>query len=166
MDLLTGVMERLVELFPNELIPFSVQLCTQLTESFLRIMQDSQAAIVASGDPEADDWDINGDRLMAAMGMLKTICTLVLGVPDEMEHREALLEQLELAFVPVVQYTLQQEVVDLYDEVFELLDSATFQLKRITPCMWNLFPVIHGVLLKGGAIDFMEGIIQIHISNI
>lgn len=154
-DTLANVMEEFVEVFAEQLTPFAVQLCTQLRDTFLRIMEDlAQANQQAEG---ADDASFNGDieelneKTMAAMGVLKTIGTLILSL----ESTPDVLQQLENALLPVITYTLENQVLDLYDEIFEIIDSCTFSAKRVTPTMWGVFELIYKAF-KNSGIDYMD----------
>jgi hypothetical protein len=113
MDVLTVLMERLVELFPAELEPVSVQLCAQLCESFNRIVADTQAS--GTSWEENGDWDESGDKIMAAMGLVKTINTLVLSVAPEVPAPDGsnllLVQKLEETLLPSVAFILQNEVI-------------------------------------------------------
>lgn len=153
-DMLANVMEEFVEVFAEQLTPFAVQLCTQLRDTFLRIMEE-----VAQADKQAmdDDGEFNGDieemsdKTMAAMGVLKTIGTLILSL----ESTPDVLQQLENALLPVITYTLENNVLDLYDEIFEIIDSCTFSAKRVTPTMWGVFELIYKAF-KDSGIDYMD----------
>jgi hypothetical protein len=45
---------------------------------------------------------------------------------------------------------------DLYDSMFQLVDSFTFKLRQIAPNMWPIFELTYK-LFKGNAIDFLDG---------
>ncbi|KAL0098010.1 armadillo-type protein [Phycomyces blakesleeanus] len=154
-DTLANVMEEFVEVFAEQLTPFAVQLCTQLRDTFLRIMEDIAQANNINGDDENGsfngDIDEMSDKTMAAMGVLKTIGTLILSL----ESTPEVLQQLEDALLPVITYTLENSIVDLYSEIFEIIDSCTFSAKRITPTMWGVFELIYKAF-KDSGIDFMD----------
>ncbi|KAI8097286.1 armadillo-type protein [Halteromyces radiatus] len=159
-DILATVMEEFVEIFAVQLTPFAVQLCTQLRDTYLRIMEEiSQAktqngnGIEGGGEDEVSfngDIDELSDKMMAAMGVLKTIGTLILSLESSPE----VLQQLEDALLPVITYTLENSVMDLYVEIFEIIDSCTFSAKRVTPTMWGVFELIYKAL-KDTTVDFM-----------
>ena len=44
---------------------------------------------------------------------------------------------------------------DLYNEVFEIIDSCTFAAKTISPTMWQAFELIHATF-KAGAELYLE----------
>ena len=44
---------------------------------------------------------------------------------------------------------------DLYNEVFEIIDSCTFAAKSISPTMWQAFELIHATF-KAGAELYLE----------
>ncbi|KAI9486221.1 MAG: armadillo-type protein [Benjaminiella poitrasii] len=153
-DTLANVMEEFVEVFAEQLTPFAVQLCTQLRDTFLRIMEElNQNNTLATADDDEFSGDIDelSDKTMAAMGVLKTIGTLILSL----ESTPEILQQLENALLPVITYTLENKILDLYDEIFEIIDSCTFSAKRVTPTMWSVFELIYGAF-KDSGIDYME----------
>jgi len=45
--------------------------------------------------------------------------------------------------------------IDLYNEVFEIIDSCTFAAKSISPTMWQAFELIHATF-KAGAELYLE----------
>lgn len=46
--------------------------------------------------------------------------------------------------------------LDLYNEVFEIIDSCTFAAKAISPTMWQAFELMHKTF-KAGAELYLEG---------
>lgn len=46
--------------------------------------------------------------------------------------------------------------LDLFDNMYDLVDSLTFNLRRIAPCMWPVFELSYK-LFKSDAIDFLDG---------
>ncbi|RUS23108.1 armadillo-type protein [Endogone sp. FLAS-F59071] len=153
-DTLASVMEEFVEVFAEQLAPFAVQLCSQLRDTFLRIMEDvtnAQHLIKDEVLEESIDLDEMGDKTMAAMGVLKTIGTLILSL----ESTPDVLQQLENALLPVIKYTLENSIIDLYDEIFEIIDSCTFSSKQVSPTMWSVFELIYRAF-KDSGIDFMD----------
>ncbi|KAI9304897.1 armadillo-type protein [Cunninghamella echinulata] len=154
-DTLATTMEEFVEVFAEQLTPFAVQLCSQLRDTFLRIMEDfaqsNQAAEANDDDDLNGDLDDISDKTMAAMGVLKTIGTLILSL----ESTPDILQQLENALLPVITYTLKNKIMDLYNEIFEIIDSCTFSAKRVTPTMWSVFELIYESF-KDCGIDYMD----------
>ena len=47
-------------------------------------------------------------------------------------------------------------VLDLLSNVYDLADSLTFSLRRISPCMWPIYELTYK-LFKSDAVDFLEG---------
>lgn len=151
-DTLSNVMDEFVEVFAGQLAPFAVQLCIQLRDTFLRIMEELAQSNQKNGDDQFnDDDDESSDKTMAAMGVLKTIGTLILSL----ESTPDTLQQLENALLPVITYTLQKQIFDLYDEIFDIIDSCTFSSKRVTPTMWSLFALIYKTFTDSG-IDYVN----------
>ncbi|KAI3634639.1 hypothetical protein MIR68_007020 [Amoeboaphelidium protococcarum] len=167
LEVLTAILERLVEIYPEQVTPFSVQLCQQLSQTFIRMMEETMQEREASAGKEDDDQDfltgMFSERVMAAMGVLKTISTLVLSVQIKQEDAQLhekqlqLLNSLELACIPCLAFVLQKEVVEMYDDAFELFDSLQYQQKSISQNLWQLFDGVVGVLKLSGS-DFSEEI--------
>ncbi|KAF8941533.1 hypothetical protein BGZ58_006936 [Dissophora ornata] len=150
-DTLADVMDEFVEVFAQDLAPFAVQLCEQLRDTFLRICEDMAKGADGVDDLSDSAIDEASDKTMAAMGVLKTMGTLIISL----ESTPEVLNQLEIALLPVIQFTLQNAIIDLFDGVFEIIDSCTFSGKAISPNMWGVFELIYKTF-KESALDFME----------
>ncbi|CAG8437081.1 2268_t:CDS:10 [Funneliformis mosseae] len=157
-DTLSSVMEEFVEVFSEELTPFAIQLTEQLRNTFLRIMHDYQESEAIPEDGkllDSSDLDIS-DKAMAASGVLKTITTVLLSL----ESTPDLLAQLENALLPVITYTLENTITafnisDLYDDIYDIIDTCTFSIKQISPTMWRVFELMYKTF-KDTGIDYIE----------
>lgn len=149
-DALANVMEDFVEEFAAELTPFAVALSEQLRDTYLRIVRE---LLEKNSNKEEDDTygDFLDDKSITALGVLQTIGTLILtleATPDVLMHLETIL-------MPVIQITLENKLYDLYNEVFEIIDSCTFSAKAISPTMWQSFALMHKAF-KAGAELYLE----------
>jgi len=144
-DSLSNVMEEFVEVFANELTPYAVELAEQLRDTFLRIMQDSVES-QGLGPEDAFDWDNMDDKSLAALGILNTIGTLILSL----ENTPEALFRLEETVLPVINLVLHNEIIDLYAEVFEIIDSCTFSSKAISPTMWEVYGTLYKTFKESG----------------
>ncbi|KAF2097936.1 ARM repeat-containing protein [Rhizodiscina lignyota] len=149
-DALANVMEDFVEVFAPELTPFAVALSEQLRDTYLRIVRE-----LLERNQQRDDEDgfvdFLDDKSITALGVLQTIGTLILtleSTPDVLLH-------LEQVLTPVIKITLENKLYDLYNEVFEIIDSCTFAAKTISPTMWQAFELIH-TTFKAGAELYLE----------
>ncbi|TGZ77434.1 ARM repeat-containing protein [Ascodesmis nigricans] len=144
-DALATVMEEFVEVFASELTPFAVELTEQLRDTYLRIISE-----VLERNQDNDDNYLD-DKSITALGVLQTIGTLIL----TLESTPGMLLHLEQVLVPVITTTIEHNLTDLYNEVFEIIDSCTFSTKAISPTMWAIFTLIHRTF-KNGADIFIE----------
>ena len=175
-DALANVMEDFVEVFAPELTPFAVALSEQLRDTYLRIVGELLARNQEKGD-DNEFGDFLDEKSITALGVLQTIGTLILtleSTPDVLLHLETIL-------MPVITITLENKLygmysccvvcrlpsavcfkaktdysVDLYNEVFEIIDSCTFAAKSISATMWQAFELIHRTF-KAGAELYLEG---------
>ena len=149
-DALANVMEDFVEEFAAELTPFAVALSEQLRDTYLRIVRE---LLERQSTKEEDETygDFFDDKSITALGVLQTIGTLILtleATPDVLSHLETIL-------MPVIQITLENKLFDLYNEVFEIIDSCTFSAKSVSPTMWQAFGLMHKTF-KSGAELYLE----------
>ncbi|KAK9857688.1 Armadillo-like helical [Penicillium brevicompactum] len=150
-DALANVMEDFVEVFSAELTPFAVALSEQLRDTYMRIVGELLERNAAKGGDEDAYGDFLDDKSITALGVLQTIGTLILtleSTPDVLLHLETIL-------MPVISITLENKLYDLYNEVFEIIDSCTFASKTISPSMWQAFELIHKTF-KAGAELYLE----------
>ena len=150
-DSLANVMEDFVEEFATELTPFAVALSEQLRDTYLRIVRELLERQDNNKDDDEPYGDLLDDKSITALGVLQTIGTLILtleATPDVLMH-------LETIVMPVVSITLENKLYDLYNEIFEIIDSCTFSAKKITPSMWQAFELVHKTF-KAGAELYLE----------
>lgn len=152
-DALANVMEDFVEEFATELTPFAVALSEQLRDTYLRLVRE---LLERQGTKEDDETygDFFDDKSITALGVLQTIGTLILTLeasPDVLSHLEQIL-------MPVIQVTLGNKLYDLYNEVFEIIDSCTFSAKKVSPTMWEAFVLMHKAFKSGGEL-YLEDMI-------
>ena len=149
-DALANVMEDFVEEFAAELTPFAVALSEQLRDTYLRIVRELVERQNIKDEDETYG-DFLDDKSITALGVLQTIGTLILtleATPDVLSHLETIL-------MPVIQITLENKLYDLYNEVFEIIDSCTFSAKSVSPTMWQAFVLMHKTF-KSGAELYLE----------
>ena len=149
-DSLANVMEDFVEVFSTELTPFAVALSEQLRDTYLRIVRE---LVERQGTREDEDGfgDFMDDKSITALGVLQTVGTLILtleSTPDVLLHLETIL-------MPVITITLENKLYDLYNEIFEIVESCTFSAKAISPSMWQAFEQVHKTF-KNGAELYLE----------
>ncbi|KIX05540.1 uncharacterized protein Z518_06412 [Rhinocladiella mackenziei CBS 650.93] len=152
-DALSNVMEDFVEVFAEQLTPFAVALSENLRDTYLRIIKEilerNEAKANENGEPGYGDY--LDDKAIAALGVLQTIGTLIL----TLEATPDVLLLLETILMPVITITLENKLYDLYNEVFEIIDSCTFASKSISDTMWQAFELMHKTF-KDGAELYLE----------
>lgn len=94
------------------------------------------------------------EKAMAAIGILKTLDALILAL----EASPLILREVERAVLPLVVFVFEREVMDLYEEAFELIGTLLFCLKEVSDRMWQLFPMINA-LFKVDPLEYLEEIL-------
>lgn len=146
-DALANVMEEFVEVFSEQLTPFAVALSEQLRDTYLRIVREllEKNETKYGVDESTQYGEYLDDKSIAALGVLQTMGTLILTLeasPDVLLHLETIL-------MPVITITLENKLYDLYNEVFEIIDSCTFASKSISDTMWQAFELMHKTFKEG-----------------
>ncbi|KIM53457.1 hypothetical protein SCLCIDRAFT_1222776 [Scleroderma citrinum Foug A] len=155
LDILNNSMETMVERFQDELLPVATELTSRLCESYLRLAREGIAqqseSIPDNIDVESLISDGEDDKVYGAMGVAKTIGTVV----SSIESSPDTLKQVQEVIIPIIRYTLENKLLDLFDNMFDLVDSLTFRTHSISPGMWPVFELTYD-LFKSDAVDFLE----------
>ncbi|KAJ7490549.1 armadillo-type protein [Mycena latifolia] len=153
LDILNRSMEVMVEAFQTELLPVAAQLTARLCDSYLRLIKESLVAeeTGADGDASLDLLAADDDKTYAAMGVAKTIGTIISSIDSAPE----ILAQVQEVIIPVITFTFKHKVLDLFDNMYDLVDSLTFKLRAISPNLWPVFELTYE-LFKSDAVDFLE----------
>ncbi|XP_074661019.1 importin-7-like [Tubulanus polymorphus] len=141
-DDLTGVMQKLVCTFVDEITPLAIEMTRHLAETFKQVVES---------DSEGSD-----EKAITAMGILNTIETIL----TVMEDQKEILLHLEGIVLTVVEIILQQNVLEFYEEVLSLIYSLTCQ--QISPSMWLVFEKIHEMFQKDGFDYFTDMMPALH----
>ena len=96
------------------------------------------------------DFDKVEEKTMAAMGILKTLDSLVLSV----ENSPLIVMELQQIIMPTVVYILDHSILDLFEEAFELIGTCLYCVKQVTPVMWQVFPRIYNTF-KMDAVEYL-----------
>lgn len=108
---------------------------------------------------------------MASTLITKTHVQIVSSVDSNPE----ILRQVQEVIIPIIRFTLENKLLgeftrrwtrfffsiptrplDLFDNMYELVDSLTFKLASISPNMWPIFELTYS-LFKSDAVDFSDG---------
>ncbi|KAM0788606.1 hypothetical protein ACM66B_001727 [Microbotryomycetes sp. NB124-2] len=148
LDALTNTTRSLVSEFQDEVTPFAAELTQSLTESFSRLVRESLEA--RERDPDYDSLNFDDEKMLVQMNILKTVEQLT----SSLEGTD-LLDKVEATIVPALEVVVRNHMVELYDEVFEILDSLTFFQKKINPIMWPIFEATYATF-KSDATDYVH----------
>ena len=160
LDVLTTAKSRVVEAFSQELLPFSTKLCEQLAQSYYRLIGSNlEAAQKAEELGEVGrEMDLSQmqdrgeeDKMFAALSCLTTMYQVLAAA----ESSPDTLAQLEKIVLPVVGFTMQQGVVEMFDDCFDLTDVLTFYQKRVSNDMWEIFKLMYNTFKHDG-IDYLS----------
>ncbi|KAI0057803.1 ARM repeat-containing protein [Artomyces pyxidatus] len=155
LDILNGCMETMVDQFQAELLPVAAQLTSRLCESYIRLARESlvhdDGAAQGADLESVMESDGEDDKTYAAMGVAKTIATIVSAVDSSPE----ILAQVQEVIIPIIVFTLENKLLDLFDNMYDLVDSLTFKTRSISPNMWPVFEQTYS-LFKSDAIDFLD----------
>ncbi|XP_015795656.1 importin-7 [Tetranychus urticae] len=126
---LTSAMQKLVCLYPEQMMPIAFEITQHLEQTFYQIL-----------DSSADE--DNEDKAMTAMGLLTTIDTIC----TVMEDQKEIMAQLQPVVVRLVVKIYQEELMELYEEALTLVCTAT--TNSISPDLWKIYELMYQVFKK------------------
>ncbi len=89
------------------------------------------------------------------MGNLATMYQMI----SAAETKPEILAQVEEIVLPAIALTLEKQMLELVDDVFDLTDMLTFYQKKISPGMWKLYELMHASFMDWAA-DYLENMIS------
>lgn len=155
-DAISMVMQECVENFSEQLQPFGVDLMSKLVEQFMRLANDINEASKVDVDDFDGDYDDQTDKVMAAVGLLNTMITVLLSF----ENSREICIKLEEVFSPVIEFVLVNKIDDFLTEVGELMENSTFLLRSISPVAWKNFEYLYESFVDGIALMYTEELNQ------
>lgn len=155
-DAVSIVMQECVENFSEQLQPFGVDLMKNLAEQFMKLAAEvNEAANVDVDDFDGDYVDLS-DKIMAAIGLLNTMITVLLSF----ENSKEICIKLEETFSPVIDYVLSNNLDDFLSEIGELMENSIFLLRSVSPLMWRHFGSLYKSFSDGIALMYTEELSQ------
>ncbi|GAA6037955.1 hypothetical protein JCM8097_009507 [Rhodosporidiobolus ruineniae] len=148
LDSLTNTTRAMVTEFASEVVPFAVELAQSLCGSYQRLLAETLET--RQKDPSGLDV-YDDEKTLVMMNTLKTIEQLV----ASSRERPELVVEMEKAVVPLLDATIRNAVIELYDETYEILDSLSFFQKSISPAMWGCFEATY-LSFKNDAPDYLH----------
>ena len=139
---LTNVMQKLICLYTDQLVPIAVEMTLQLANTFENIM--------------IGDGDDGEEKALTAMGLMNTVDTILTMMDDQREVQA----QLEPIVVKMIVRIFELELIDLYEEALNLCCSIT--TNSISPDSWKLFELIYKVFKADGFDYFTEMMPALH----
>lgn len=155
-DALSMVMQECVETFSEQLQPFGMELMSKLVEQFMKLAPEIRDASLVEVDDFNDTYEDQSDKVMAAIGFLNTMITVMLSFENSIET----CMKLEQIFSPVLQFILENELEDFLTEAGELMENSTFLTRSISPTMWKNFQYLYGAFENGMALMYIEELSQ------
>lgn len=131
LDVISGVMQEIVELYSSQLQPFGIELMKNLSDQILTIFKEEE------DENKDSELVIPMDKQMIINGILNTMITILLSF----ENSNDLILQLEESLLPIIQIVLGNNLDDFFTEIFELIENSTFISRSISPNMWNIFNI-------------------------
>lgn len=141
-DDLTGVMQRLVCTYVEEVTPLAVEMTSHLAQTFAQVLDT--------------DTDGSEEKAITALGILNTMETIL----NVMEDQKEIILQLEGIVLNVIGIILQQNIMDFYEEVLSLIYSLTSA--QVSSHMWEVFPMVYQMFKKDGIDYFTDMMPALH----
>lgn len=155
-DAVSMVMQECVENFSEQLQPFGVDLMQNLVNQFMKLAKEVNDAANVDIDEFDDDYLDSSDKIMAAIGLLNTMITVLLSF----ENSKEICMRLEETFSPIIEYVLSNSLDDFLAEVGELIENSIFLSRSVSPLMWRHFGLLAQSFDEGIALMYTEELFQ------
>lgn len=126
-EALSTVLDDLVVMYSDKLVPFASSLTRQLTAQFHRIFQELQEC------PESDFTAID-EKIGVAQNVLGTILTLL----GALEDYPSALAEIESDAASILSSVFDKAEVSLYPEAVDILDGLLTSNRPISATLWHL----------------------------
>ncbi|KAF7268557.1 importin-7 msk [Rhynchophorus ferrugineus] len=137
----TGVMQKLVCVFTEQLAPIAVEICQHLASTFNQVLDTDEGS---------------DEKAITAMGLLNTIETLL----TVMDEQPDIMRLLEPTVLQVIAQVLQNEFQEFYEEILSLIYDLTS--KQISTDMWKVFELLYQVFMKNAMDHFTDMMPALH----
>lgn len=136
-DDLVESLSVVVDCFADEMGPYTVGLCTAMTDHFIKLFEAGRNA----DDFDDDDEGTGGNAGFIAQHCLQVVCTMLKSLTSH-QDRAAICQQLEMKLLTVVDTTLQEDGFEYLEQGLEILMHLTYMLPVVTDACWTLYPRI------------------------
>lgn len=134
LDSLMKVMDEFVDMYPEQITPFAVEMAQQLRDQFLSLASE----LHEYNSQDATKFSlIAEDKTTAGLGMLTTLT----GLESSLEHHPELVAQLEQVVLPILEVVYRNHLADFYTETYSLHENTLYTRKAVTPDEWLLLPL-------------------------
>ena len=129
---LVSALEYLIDKFEDDIGPFAVELCTQLSAAYQRLATQS-------GEDES------GESVMAAVGCVQAITRIISSIKNNVD----LLLRCEDIIYPMMLYSLTPDGMDSIEESIECIMHLAYYTPKgqLSDNMWKLFPQLIYVIV-------------------
>ena len=137
-----GVLGTLVERFDEDVIPYALKLVEKLAEMLMGLIVSALGSgpTAQSGEEDYTEGDEDDEATEAAFHCLKTINSVLYACESKPELYEQLLPLLH----PVMHRCLNDDCIEYYEDLLDMVSVFTYFPARIPDAMWAFLPRITG----------------------
>ena len=150
---LLSVLDHFVDLYPDQITPFAIDLATHLCTQF----QTLASEIAEQTDP-ANLGSIEGDLMVQTEEKVSSGLSIMnsLGnLQSALEHRPDLTAQLDEVIAPIFTQVYVQKIADFYADCLTMHENTLFPMKSIPERHWAYFDMLTK-MLEIGEVDYFE----------
>ncbi|EGV66646.1 Nonsense-mediated mRNA decay protein 5 [Yamadazyma tenuis] len=148
-DTISVVIQECVETFGQELQPFGKELVDKLVRNFMRIVSEQE------GDEKSDDYegvDSNDDKVIAGIGILNTIVTVLISF----EENRYVVRELTDKLIPMIKYILVHRNENYLSETCEIIENLVYLNKDVSQDMFDVLRLINDLINDGLGVMYFE----------
>lgn len=144
---LLGVLDYFVDLYPDQITPFAIDLAQHLCTQFVNLAGEL-------GDET--EFIAQDDKINTGLNIMNSLCNL----QSALEHRPDLTAQLDAVIAPIFAKVYLQKMVDFYPDCMTLHENTLFSMKQIPDRQWEFFDLLIA-MLQQDEIDYFEEVMPV-----
>lgn len=154
---LLGVLDHFVDLYPDQITPFAIDLASHLCTQFASLA--SEITEITENNAGLADNEVmmqNDEKITAGLSIMNSLCNL----QSALEHRPDLTAQLDAVIAPIFTQVYVQRMVDFYPDCLTLHENSLFSMKQIPERQWEYFDLLTH-MLEQDEIDYFEEVMPV-----
>ena len=130
---LIEALNEIINVFYEEVIPYSIQVCEKLSDAYVDIMEQMSS----------EDWEMDDAKsVVIANGCLNAMKRLITSIGGQAKGTNDVIYHIEEKIHQIISDSLDPRFTDVNESILTLAWALSFYCPEITENLWGFFPKI------------------------